>query len=227
MAFQSGSGSLQWYDSSSLLCSSPVPLVVPLSAPHHCLHLSFLPNSFSWLCLVVHTEPDCSTFPELIGVTLAWQETQCHYGNLESITRQRINTLSVIFDSHICVGLMVAMHGCYLLRGILSSSPAGTRQCAQGHLCYCWIVRLPWLRAFHLHMKNLNVNFTCHLKGKVDCLISASHCILIIFPIWHHLQDIWPQNDRCNNLFLVTGWKLENMTCLLVNLLIFHHLIEH
>lgn len=33
----------------------------------------------------------------------------------------------VISDYHICVGLMVAMHGCYLLDGVLSASPGGTQ----------------------------------------------------------------------------------------------------
>lgn len=120
-----------WLISRAILQSTP--LVVPLSAPNHCLHLSppaphlsFLPNSFPWLCLAAHTEPDCTPFPELIGVTLAWQETQCHYGNAQSITGQRVNTLSFIFDYHICISLMVAMHGCYLLRGILSASSRRT-----------------------------------------------------------------------------------------------------
>lgn len=175
MAFQSGPSSLQWYDSSSLLFSTPVPWL------SHCLHLtivyifpppvpnlSFLANSFPWLCLAVHTEPDCTMFPELIGVISAWQETQRYYGNARSITGQRINTLSVIFDFHFCVGLMVAMHGCYLLRGILSASPGGTLQYAWGQLRNCWIVGLPWMRAFPLQMKNLKVNFASQLSVERD-----------------------------------------------------------
>lgn len=163
------------------------PLVVPLSAPHHCLHLSpsslsFRPNSFPWLCLAAHTEPDCSMFPELIGVTLAWQETQCHYGNAQSITGQRINTLSVIFYSHICVGLMVAMPGCYLLRGISSASPGGTLQYGRGQSCHCWMVGLPWMRAFPQQMKHLSVNFACNLSVERDNGL--------LFLYLHHLQDI-------------------------------------
>lgn len=57
MEFQWRSWSLQQYDSSS------VPSV-PLSTTHHCLlHYSS--------CVWWHTKPDYSTFPELIGVTLA------------------------------------------------------------------------------------------------------------------------------------------------------------
>lgn len=175
---------MQWYDSSPLLFSTPVACLshclhltivyIPPSSPSSLLSSQFIP----WLCLVAHTEPDCSTFPELIGVTLACQETQCHYGNAQSITGQRINTLSVIFGFHICVGLMVAMHCCYLLRVILSPSPEGTQQYARSQLCHCWIVGLPWIRAFPLQMKHLNANLACHLSVERD-----DRCILFDFNV--------------------------------------------
>ena len=129
MAFQSGFAAVLWLIFASLLPSCF--LVVPPSATLHCLHLfpsdlSALPSLqfIPWLWLVALTEPDCSLFPELIGVTLAWQETQRHYGDTSSITGQRINTLSVIFNSH-----SRQTNGSdegYLLKGTLSASPGGT-----------------------------------------------------------------------------------------------------
>lgn len=156
-----------------IVCTSPLFTSFPLQS----LISPFLANSFPWPCLAAHTQPDCSMFPELIGVTLAWQETQCYYGNAQSITGQRINTPSVIFDSHICVGLMVAMHGCYLLRGILSAPPRGTLQYAWGQLCNCWIVGLPWMRAFPLRLKNLKVHFASQNPILFDFNVQTSRSL--------------------------------------------------
>lgn len=89
------------------------PLFIPKSAPLHCLHppskihnLPFLCNSYPRLHLTALTDPDCSPFPELIRVTAPWQETHCHYGNDQSITARGINTVFVISESEICVGLL-------------------------------------------------------------------------------------------------------------------------
>lgn len=140
MEFQRGSTSLQWYDSSSLLFSSPVPRL------SHCLYLSivYIPPSgpssllssqfISWLCLVAHKDPDCRTFPELIGVTLACPETERHYENTQSITGQWINIPSLIFDFHIAA----RANGCdaQLLsaQGHLISISRRSSEFARGHL---------------------------------------------------------------------------------------------
>lgn len=151
----------------SPLLSPLCPTIVYISPPL-VSHLSLSSQFIPWMCLVAHTEPDYSKFPELIGVTLACQETQCHYGNAQSITGQWINTPSVISDFHICIGLMVSTRGCYLLGVILSASAKGTQQYGRGQLCHCWIVGLPWIRAFLLQMKNFNANLACHLSVERD-----------------------------------------------------------
>lgn len=192
MAFQSRPDLVQWYDSSSLLLPSLVPLAVPLSTSLHCLnlshplvpHFSFFPPVHFLGCLAAHAEPDCSTFPELIGVTLAWQETQSYYGNAQSITGQGINTLSVISDYHICVGLMVAMHGCYLLDGVLSASPGGTQAYVWG-LRHCWsYAGSACMRAFPLQTKHLHENFSSHSPAVRDNGVIMFHVHVIELHYW-------------------------------------------
>lgn len=172
----------------------------PLSGPSGCpivyispLFKSLSPSGPSFLlfspvhflgCLAAHAEPDCSTFPELIGVTLAWQETQSYYGNAQSITGQGINTLSVISDYHICVGLMVAMHGCYLLDGVLSASPGGTQACVWG-LRHCWsYAGSACMRAFPLQTKHLHENFSSHSPAVRDNGVIMFHVHVIELHYW-------------------------------------------
>lgn len=155
--FQQGSTSLQWYDSSSLLFSTPVPRL------SHCLYLSivYIPPSgpssllssqfISWLCLVGRKEPDCRTFPELIGVTLACPETDRHYENTQSITGQWINIPSLIFDFHIAV----RANGCdaQLLSAqghLVSISRRSSEICPRSLVV---IVGLPWIWSPHCKLK--------------------------------------------------------------------------
>lgn len=157
MEFQRGSTSLQWYDSSSLLFSTPVPRL------SHCLYLSivYIPPSgpssllssqfISWLCLVAHKEPDCRTFPELIGVTLACPETERHYENTQSITGQWINIPSLIFDFHIAV----RANGCdvQLLSAqghLISITRRSSEICPRSLVV---IVGLPWIWSPHCKWK--------------------------------------------------------------------------
>ena len=129
----------------------------PQTPPQPCLHNSYFPQrqSLSLVCVHTHTHNNTHTnrhtqvqamFPELIGVTLAWQEAQCHYANDQSITGQRVNTLSVIFDAHICTLLMAVMPACYLGRRIISAFLGGQTAIYLAGV-NCVIVGLPRIRA--------------------------------------------------------------------------------
>ena len=137
------------------------PLLLPRFSPPvvlpHGRHLSLVyttlispsTNGFPWSVSIhthTHTHTHARTHAELIGVTLAWQEAQCHYANDQSITGQRVNTLSVIFDAHICALLMATMRACYLHRRIISAS-LGWHTAIYLAEVNCVIVGLPRIRA--------------------------------------------------------------------------------
>ena len=157
VAFQWAPRLLQWYDSSAShrfpsFCLASLPL---LSCPADATSALFTPllfplepMAFLGLCPYIHTHTHthARTHAELIGVTLAWQEAQCHYANDQSITGQRVNTLSVIFDAHICALLMATMRACYLHRRIISAS-LGWHTAIYLAEVNCVIVGLPRIRA--------------------------------------------------------------------------------
>lgn len=206
MAFQSGPSLLQQYDSSPL---HSYPLVVPLSLPLHCLHLrpsapsSLLSIQFISLAMSAdtHTEPHCSTFPELIGVTLAWQETQCHYGNAQSITGQETNTLSVIFDYHISIGANGSNAGL--------SSPLYL-------ICIFWMDTrwAVWLLDWPEWKQETAQNWW-------SCL--DTYCMSDFGPFLDRKAKNTKENKMCNSLLQLNSLHLSSS----IYFPLFHHLIEH